>query len=331
MLVSVIIPNYNHEPFLHERIDSVLNQTFVDFEVIILDDCSSDSSRLILEQYETHPKVSHFILNERNSGSTFKQWNRGINLAKGEWIWIAESDDVADPDFLSTLVDQIGQHQNLSLAFCQSYKMNDKGEVTGSWLNWTDEFDKKIFLSNFTMNGQTFIEKFLIHKNILPNASALIFRRDVYTKVGGVNENIQNCSDWELWLKILLISDVLYIGQHLNYFRYHEQSVIAKVHASRQPGVYGERFDRAMRQEFQKYLLSISNSNHFKEIKAKNLNYIFKENIYEGLYQILQQKENIGWTLLKKSTKDKNWFIVITVSLKILIKESFLRVLKEKI
>lgn len=97
MKVSVIIPNYCHARFLNRRIDSVLNQTYGDFEVIILDDCSSDNSRDIIETYRHHPRVSHIVYNEKNSGSTFIQWDKGFELAQGEYIWIAESDDEAAP------------------------------------------------------------------------------------------------------------------------------------------------------------------------------------------------------------------------------------------
>lgn len=72
-LISVIIPNYNHALFLKQRIDTVLNQTFQDFEVIILDDCSTDSSREIIEQYRGHSKISNIIFNDKNSGGVFKQ------------------------------------------------------------------------------------------------------------------------------------------------------------------------------------------------------------------------------------------------------------------
>src|SRR6187549_2432119 len=93
VLVSVIIPNYNHAKFLRQRLESVLNQSFRDFEVIILDDCSTDESFQVIEDYRAHPKVSHIVFNKENTGSTFIQWKKGIELAKGEWIWIAESDD----------------------------------------------------------------------------------------------------------------------------------------------------------------------------------------------------------------------------------------------
>src|SRR3954470_8154701 len=103
-MISVIVPNYNHSRYLKKRIESILNQTFQNFEIILLDDCSTDKSREIIEQYRNHPKVSHIIINERNSGSTFRQWDKGLQYAKCDWIWIAESDDFSDKYFLSTMV-----------------------------------------------------------------------------------------------------------------------------------------------------------------------------------------------------------------------------------
>ena len=98
--VSVIVPNYNHERFLRQRIDSILAQTFRDFELILLDDCSTDYSREILREYASDPHVTHAEFNEVNSGSTFKQWNKGVRLAQGKYVWIAESDDYANPHFI---------------------------------------------------------------------------------------------------------------------------------------------------------------------------------------------------------------------------------------
>lgn len=97
--VSIIVPNYNHSKYLNQRLDSILNQTYQDFEVILLDDVSSDNSVEILQAYSKHPKVSHLIVNEQNSGNTFKQWQKGIALAKGTFVWIAESDDFCEPHF----------------------------------------------------------------------------------------------------------------------------------------------------------------------------------------------------------------------------------------
>ena len=83
-LVSVIVPNYNHARYLKQRLDTVFNQTYQNFEVIILDDKSTDNSLEIINQYKDNPHLSQIVVNEQNSGSPFKQWDKGIKLAKGE-------------------------------------------------------------------------------------------------------------------------------------------------------------------------------------------------------------------------------------------------------
>lgn len=103
-LVSVIIPNYNYARYLDARIESVLNQTFTDFELILLDDVSTDDSLKVFDQYKDNPHVSCLVVNETNSGSPFKQWMKGILLAQGKYIWIAEADDLAESDFLEKLL-----------------------------------------------------------------------------------------------------------------------------------------------------------------------------------------------------------------------------------
>src|SRR5690606_15755367 len=119
--VSIIVPNYNHAPFLKDRLDSIFCQDFEDYEVILMDDCSTDGSREILESYKDHGKVTQLVLNEKNSGSTFRQWKKGIELAKGEYIWIAESDDVADSKLVEVLVERLDEDATVGLAYCQSW------------------------------------------------------------------------------------------------------------------------------------------------------------------------------------------------------------------
>ena len=80
-LVSVIVPNYNYARYLDARIDSILRQTWTDFELILLDDASTDTSREILEKYRNHPRVSRIEFNTQNTGSPFQQWMKGILLA----------------------------------------------------------------------------------------------------------------------------------------------------------------------------------------------------------------------------------------------------------
>ena len=113
--VSIIIPNYNHAKYLLQRLESIFNQTYQDFELILLDDCSTDNSVKILKEYALDPKVSHFIINKKNSGSPFIQWAKGFELAKGEYIWIAESDDCSENIFLEEMVNLLKNNNSLIL------------------------------------------------------------------------------------------------------------------------------------------------------------------------------------------------------------------------
>jgi glycosyltransferase involved in cell wall biosynthesis len=228
VFVSIIVPSYNHAQFLEERIESILNQDFHNFEVILLDDLSPDNSAEILKKYQDHPKVSHCIINEKNSGSTFYQWNKGIDLAKGELIWIAESDDVADPHFLAKLVPKFDQNPNLVLAYSQSYRMNAQGEVTGTWKDCTDSSDAELFTNDFELSGLEYFEKFLKTGNTIPNASGVIFKKQTYLDVGGANPRLKFIGDWDIWAKIVTQGDIFFTHNCLNYFRYHDTSVIAQ-------------------------------------------------------------------------------------------------------
>lgn len=228
MFVSVIVPSYNHAQYLEERIESILQQTYTEFELILLDDLSPDHSAEILNKYKNHPKVSHCIINDKNSGSTFYQWNKGMSLAKGELIWIAESDDVADTTFLEKLVTHFIQNPNLVLAYSQSHRMNAQGEVTGSWKDFTDAVDPTLFANDFEMSGLEYINRFLNRQNTVPNASGVLFKKQTYFDVGGANPSLRFIGDWEIWAKIISQGDLFYTAECLNYFRYHDTSVIAQ-------------------------------------------------------------------------------------------------------
>ncbi|MDT0686863.1 glycosyltransferase family A protein [Autumnicola psychrophila] len=229
-LVSIIVPNYNHSQFLKLRLRSVFNQTYQNFEVILLDDSSSDGSMDILLDYRSHPKVSHCIFNEDNSGSTFKQWSKGIGLAKGEFVWIAESDDYCEVTFLEKLLKLHSADSGIALSFCQSHRMNADGKVTGNWITHTSKYEENIFRGNFKMNGSEFIEKYLIHKNVIPNVSAVLFKKEELIKITPLvfNPFMKYNADWVYYVQLLCNSKVAFLAETLNFFRYHESSVIAK-------------------------------------------------------------------------------------------------------
>ena len=219
--VSVIIPNYNHAPYLKQRIDSVLTQTFQDLEVIILDDFSKDNSRDIIKEYESNPRVQ-IAFNEKNSGCLFKQWNKGLKMATGQYVWIAESDDYAAPTFLETMVGCLDADSKIGVAYSDSFRVF-KGEVKYARELWYGE-KASSFDRDFKMNGREFIAQRMLLKNSIPNASAALFRRSLSEQIGGADEAYLVCSDALFWIKLLELSDVAYFATPLNYYRYHEQT-----------------------------------------------------------------------------------------------------------
>ena len=228
-LVSIIVPNFIHSQFLKSRLDSILNQTYDNFEVIILDDSSTDKSQNILSQHANHPKVSHCIFNEENSGSTFKQWDKGIGLARGEYVWIAESDDYCEETFLEELIKLHLGDSGLALSFCQSHRMDVHGKVTGNWFTHTSEYEDNVFGNDFIMDGNEFIEKYLIHKNVIPNVSAVLFKKEELEKITPLvfKPFMKYNADWFYYVQLLCNSKVAFVAKTLNYFRYHQGSVIA--------------------------------------------------------------------------------------------------------
>lgn len=221
--VSIIVPNYNHGPFLRQRIESILSQTFQDYELIILDDCSSDNSREIIDQYSQHPKVSHVVLNQINSGGPFMQWDKGIRLAEGKYVWIAESDDWCEPSLLQTLIDGVNKDEECVLSYCQLFCVDENNHI--KWRSRHHQLSEII-------NSQDFINDYLSIKVSIYNASMALFRRDAYTKVTPDFTTFKFCGDWYFWLQIARQGKVHISGKMLNYFRKHNQDVSGKAYQS---------------------------------------------------------------------------------------------------
>lgn len=229
-LISIIVPNYNHEKFLKQRLDSIFNQTYQNFEVILLDDCSTDNSRDILLEYAKRTQVTHYIFNEKNSGNTFFQWKRGISLAKGEYIWIAESDDFCENNFLEIVSKPLLENDEVVLSYCQSNKVDENSILIGNWKAHTNSFNTLQFEENFVIDGDLFIEKYLIYKNIIPNASAVLFKKS-NLKINDIlieNDQLKYCGDWVIYLEQIVQFKIAFISDSINNFRFHGNSVIAK-------------------------------------------------------------------------------------------------------
>lgn len=228
-LVSVIIPGYNHAAYLRERIDSVLCQDYPNFEVIMIDDCSTDNSREIMLSYKKHKNVRHIISNEKNSGNTFLQWEKGIAMAEGEYVWIAESDDVADNDFLSTLMAGLIAAPSAVLAFSHSYMIGPEGEK----LDYT--WHKRIYYkAPGVYDGKTFCSSRMVFNNQIFNASMVVWKKQCAKGVSEGYKSLRHCGDWMFWFDVCLQGSVIEVPRKLNYFRQHPNKVSNKARSSGQ-------------------------------------------------------------------------------------------------
>jgi glycosyltransferase involved in cell wall biosynthesis len=215
-MISVIIPNYNHGKYLVQRIESVLNQTYRNFEVIILDDCSTDNSRDVIESYRGHEKITKIVYNNENSGSTFRQWNKGLELASGEWIWYAESDDWCELNFLESLMDGLKRsQQSLSMIFCNTFQIQEEEIV------YRTDFNKL----HHEHDGNAFISKYMLRDNKIMNASMALFNKEVAKNISKEWIEFRLCGDWLFWIFLMKDNQILEVGKVLNYFRKHNESV----------------------------------------------------------------------------------------------------------
>lgn len=214
-LVSVILPNYNHGKYLQQRIESILSQTVQNFELIILDDCSTDNSVEIIKQYESNQKVSKIILNSKNTGSPFKQWKKGIENAKGEYIWIAESDDWCEPTFLEHLLTPLTRDPNIVISYCQSYCVKE-GAI--NWLSSHPQLEESI-------SGKKFISDYLVPVPAIFNASMAIWKKEVFNQISKNFEKLSFCGDWLFWIEVAQQGTISISGRVLNYFRKHNHDV----------------------------------------------------------------------------------------------------------
>lgn len=223
-LVSIIVPNYNHAPYLEKRLASITDQTFKDYEVIVLDDASTDNSHEIIAQYEQRHNFC-VIRNISNSGNTFKQWNLGMRYAAGHYIWIAESDDYCERGMLEKLVGVLNGNHNVGIVYCQSYLVNSDNQVLGSHLKHLLTVSKSRWNHKFVIPGQEMLAKYMVSINTIPNASAVLFRKSAYEQIGGAVEDMKLCGDWMTWSKIAMNHHIAFIAEPLNYYRVHELTV----------------------------------------------------------------------------------------------------------
>ena len=201
--ISVIMSVYNGERYLREAIDSILNQTFADFEFIIVNDGSTDSSPEIIRSYDD--ERIRVINNETNIGLT-KSLNKAITEARGEYIARQDADDISLPNRFEEQTMYFKHYPETALLGTSKYVIDEDGKILG----------KRVSPANPS--------KSLLKANVLTHGSVM-FKKAIVDELGGYNEILRYSQDYELWLRIAKHYEVRNLKQVLYKSRHHSENV----------------------------------------------------------------------------------------------------------
>ncbi len=237
--VSVVVPNYNHERYLRERLGSIFRQSWPICQIVVLDDASTDNSVAVIRRIATeHRREIALIANETNGGSLAKQWRKGLAQCTGDFVWIAESDDVADPAFLAECVQAL-ERSGADFCFTDSWQIDDDGKRVGdSYIRYVDEIEPGTFTHDFVMAGEEFLRRFLSVKNVILNMSGVLWRREALEQaIKATGEELQSfriAGDWRLYAAACAAGQsVAYLAKALNGHRRHKQSITSSLQKER--------------------------------------------------------------------------------------------------
>lgn len=204
--VTVLMSVYNGEKYLYEAIDSILNQTFKDFEFLIINDGSTDGIADILKSYED-PRIK-IINNEKNIGLT-KSLNVGLKMVKGKYIARQDADDISMPERLEKEVVFLDNNKNVGLVGTYYFVINEKGKIlhTIKCLTESRELNEKLLEGNQFGHG------------------LIMFRKECIDKVGAYREEFIFAQDFDFCLRIAEIYNVANIPEHLYKWRLNLKSI----------------------------------------------------------------------------------------------------------
>ncbi len=213
MLVSVIIPVFNGLPFLKEAIDSVMAQTYKKFELIVINDGSTDGTQALLDKFQKKLGKKMIVIKQKNQGQVIAK-NRGIKKAKGELIAFLDSDDLWKREKLESQVNVFKEYKSLGLCYTEAVLIDGKSTVIG------------YRSANSSYTGKCFER--LIEKNQI-TASSVMIKRECLKRIGIFDETLRTCENWDMWLRISLFFEIQYISQPLTYYRIHENHMSSNI------------------------------------------------------------------------------------------------------
>ena len=227
--ISVVVPNYNYSNYLYQRVYSILNQNYKIHELIILDDASKDNSLFYIKQIEQ--KISGFVnvkvvVNDINSGNAFSQWQKGINLATGDYVWVAEADDYAKKNFLNEVVSPLKKNNNIVISYADTGFIDSNGYITkNSLVDQIDILKTNHWNASYVNKGIAEINCYSYLNCTIPNVSGTIIKKGNYDEIFESAKKFHQSGDWFTYLNILNLGDISFINKTLNYYRVHGNNI----------------------------------------------------------------------------------------------------------
>ena len=209
--VSICIPNYNYGRFIGDAIQSVLDQTYKNFEFVIVDNCSTDNSEEVIKSF-SDPRI-RFYKNDRNIGGV-RNTNRCLSLARGEYITILHADDKLTPNLIEKEAEILDKNPNVGIVYSSCIFIDGTGAVIGEFY----PYDR-----DYIVRGEDEFKR-LILDNYFPVSAVVMVRKKCYETLGDYSEEYAYCPDWGMWLRIALNYDVGFISEPLGYYRKHGTS-----------------------------------------------------------------------------------------------------------
>ncbi|MBE0410252.1 MAG: glycosyltransferase [Anaerolineales bacterium] len=204
--VSVVMCVYNEEHYIRDAIDSILSQTYDDFELIVVDDASTDGTPEILRSFVDERII--IFRNEKNSGP-YRSANKGISLAQGEFIARHDADDISHPKRFEKQVNHLIKNNSIGMVSSDFQYIDKSGHIIDS---------VSLPASNHTLQER------LTRGNIFAQGS-VIFRRSVFDQVGGYRDYFPVSQDYDLWLRMSEVSELANIDAPLYQMRFHSKSI----------------------------------------------------------------------------------------------------------
>lgn len=227
--ISVVIPNYNYERFMYQRLYSILSQHQKLNEIIILDDCSTDDSRKLIT--EMVDKLSPYIdirkvYNETNSGSAFKQWQKGFSLAKSDYVWIAEADDYCSEDLLDYLVKPLKKYSDVMISYSDTAFIDVFGNITLKSIKSEIDIQKSgHWNKSYVNDGISEIKDYSYLNCTIANVSSCLIKNGDYNKYLEKSGSYKQAGDWLFYVNIMRKGKIAFCNKALNYYRVHGNNV----------------------------------------------------------------------------------------------------------